>query len=204
MLSSLNSKDFKVKILISTWLIALAGSLLFLYQYQFKNLDFEASFTHFPSQSNLAFDDSKYNLYAFLHPMCVCSEASLDELNNLLHEVDSSKINSQIIFLNKGILSKEKIKEAKLYKQAKYLEKHFGTKIIFDEDGKEISLFKAMSSGGILAYSKDRELLFQGGITDSRGHRGYSRGRDYLKRLFKGERLELETLPVFGCALNNQ
>jgi hypothetical protein len=79
-----------------------------------------------------------------------------------------------------------------------------GSDVSCDPDCREARRFGAATSGETFLYSADGRLLFQGGMTASRGHEGESIGRTTLIALIAGRRVDCRRSPVFGCALRNQ
>jgi hypothetical protein len=74
-----------------------------------------------------------------------------------------------------------------------------GVRVVRD-DGREARRFGARVSGQVLAYDAGGRLVFNGGITGSRGHEGDNAGRSALEALLAG-RPHAETAFVFGCLL---
>lgn len=82
-----------------------------------------------------------------------------------------------------------------------------GVQVNVDHEGEEARLFQAVTSGQTLLYDSEGGLVFQGGITLSRGHAGDNPGRDAIESLLKQKIPSATSPPVFGCALgwvNNQ
>ncbi len=77
-----------------------------------------------------------------------------------------------------------------------------GVTVQLDQDGVEAKRFSAETSGQTLLYSASGHLVFQGGITISRGHSGDSPGRSALMSLLADEDSDLSQTPVFGCPLS--
>jgi hypothetical protein len=74
-----------------------------------------------------------------------------------------------------------------------------------DLEGRESRRFGAATSGQTLLYAADGRLLFNGGITESRGHSGDNAGRSAILSLVLGltsapTGQPLST-PVYGCPL---
>jgi hypothetical protein len=76
-----------------------------------------------------------------------------------------------------------------------------GAKVVSDPDGVEARRFNATTSGHTLLYNERGELLFSGGITQSRGHAGDNTGRFAIESLLAGEQSTCSTTPVFGCPI---
>lgn len=84
-----------------------------------------------------------------------------------------------------------------------------GAGLVWDDGGLEAKRFGATTSGTVLLYDSEGKLLFQGGVTGSRGHEGDNYGLDELRRALTArlpgedkERIR-GALPVFGCAFGS-
>jgi hypothetical protein len=76
-----------------------------------------------------------------------------------------------------------------------------GATIWRDTDGTEASLFHAVTSGHTVLYASDGSLMFQGGITVARGHRGDNAGLEAVLALAEGRMAAHVRTSVFGCPL---
>jgi len=76
-----------------------------------------------------------------------------------------------------------------------------GVQTIEDRAGVEIRRFGASTSGQTLLYDSGGGLVFNGGITASRGHLGANEGRDSIVAWMDGGEAPRIPLPVFGCSL---
>jgi len=76
-----------------------------------------------------------------------------------------------------------------------------GVHAIDDRDGNFAKLAGAFTSGQALLYGVDGQLVFNGGITQARGHSGDNYGRQTIISFLKGETSDRNTTPVFGCSL---
>jgi hypothetical protein len=76
-----------------------------------------------------------------------------------------------------------------------------GVHSIGDRDGTAAGQFGARTSGQVLLYDANGQLLFSGGITASRGHEGRNEGSDSLLALLSGEEASSRSTRVFGCSL---
>jgi hypothetical protein len=71
-----------------------------------------------------------------------------------------------------------------------------------DPDGAIAQAFGAYTSGQVLVYGADGGLLFNGGITASRGHEGDNPGRAAIVARLRDQVPAPSTASVFGCALD--
>jgi hypothetical protein len=74
---------------------------------------------------------------------------------------------------------------------------------ISDKDGLEAIRFGAETSGQVMLYSAQGELLFRGGITVARGHQGGNPGFDTLLACLTEGKADPTPWPVFGCPLRS-
>jgi hypothetical protein len=68
----------------------------------------------------------------------------------------------------------------------------------------EARRFHAATSGETFLFDASGKLLFQGGVTASRGHEGENIGRSTLTALVLTGQAERDRSVVFGCALSNR
>ncbi|MBI1346254.1 hypothetical protein GC163_08180 [bacterium] len=74
--------------------------------------------------------------------------------------------------------------------------------LFWDIGGIEAKRFGVKTSGMVMLFRHDGQLLLAGGVTVSRGHEGKSIGTDRLDELISQNSTEpLQSTPVFGCRL---
>lgn len=135
-------------------------------------------------------------LLLFAHPRCACTRATMRELDRLLARAKDKP--DVTVVLAPGGEPPGSVAGAR----------------VFRDDGTEAARFGAKTSGQVLVYGRDGRLLFNGGITPSRGHEGDSRGADLALRALTpanggtGTGTGTVTAPassssadVFGCAI---
>ncbi len=76
--------------------------------------------------------------------------------------------------------------------------------VVCDPNGAEANRFGAKTSGEALLFTADGRLVFDGGLTSSRGHEGENPACDAMADLLDGGAGEFRQMPVFGCALSDQ
>lgn len=152
-----------------------------------------------PQNSSLKLNSDRPTLLMFVHPHCPCTRASLGELALLMARTQG-KGTAQVIFLKPAKFSQEWSKTG-LWHTANEIP---GVETYLDENGEEAQQFRVSTSGQTLLYSLQGRLLFQGGITASRGHSGDNTGRSALESLLLQGALEQNKTPVFGCSLTDQ
>jgi hypothetical protein len=154
---------------------------------------------HWPAQTRLPFDASRPTLVMFAHPHCPCTRASLGELDVLMARCQG-KVSAHVVFIRPEGTAADWMK-TDLWKKAAAIP---GVSVHCDNDGVESRLFQSETSGQTLLYDEKGNLLFQGGITISRGHSGDNPGRSALVALLDHQLSTQVKTPVFGCSLFNR
>jgi hypothetical protein len=136
-------------------------------------------------------------LLVFAHPFCGCTEATLGELAKITARRARKSPRPAITIL----LTRPKgsaWQRSPLWDDARRL---IGANVVWDEDGREARLFQVLTSGEVLLYGPGGELLFEGGVTGSRGHAGDNYGAAGLAAALDSGLPAKTAHPVFGCAL---
>ena len=76
-----------------------------------------------------------------------------------------------------------------------------GVTVLSDIDGAEAQKFGAQTSGHTFLYDRGGSLLFNGGITASRGHAGDNVGESSLTSIVEKHKGPVAATHVFGCSL---
>ncbi len=79
-----------------------------------------------------------------------------------------------------------------------------GVTVLSDVDGAEAQRFGAETSGHTFVFDPSGRLLFNGGITASRGHSGDNAGESSVVSLINNRRSERANSFVFGCSLKDR
>jgi hypothetical protein len=153
-----------------------------------------------PRESRVLLDAHHFTLVAFMHPQCPCSKASVSELSRLMTRCQGRLI-AQVLFIRPAGFTAG-WEQTDLWREAAVIP---GTFVSVDLDGVEARRFGAMTSGQTALYDPAGHLLFQGGITVSRGHAGDNAGCDAIADLVlhgkRAERTQRGETGVFGCSL---
>lgn len=131
----------------------------------------------------------------FLHAQCPCSRATLSELGRLIAKLNRPTA-FQIYFV--ATANDASWRESSLYAQATRLP---NATITEDPTGTLAAQYGAQTSGQVIAYDAGGKLIFQGGITESRGHEGDSAGKSRLLAALQSPQDGTLTSPVYGCRL---
>lgn len=148
-----------------------------------------------PSQSNIQKQAGKYHLVMCVHPHCPCTRASLYELSHIMRYTNT--LTATLLFVQPRSFDREWVK-TDLWSAAKEIPRVFP---LIDYEGTESRLFGATTSGQVLLFNNDGKLLFNGGITESRGHIGDSFGKNRVLSLVSEHSDEVSSSPYFGCPL---
>lgn len=183
---------------ITVWLAAIAAGFTTLFVYSVTPGAVAGPPARWPSASILERKPSRWTLLMFVHPRCVCSRASLEELSVILRQT-AEPLRTQIVFLRPGGLPAEWSRTA-VWQDASALPH---ASVLVDEDGKESARFGATTSGFTLLYAPDGKLQFSGGITERRGQVGDNAGRFTILSILNARHGGGETTPVFGCPLRD-
>lgn len=151
---------------------------------------------HWPAGTRIPLDSTCDTLVMFAHPQCPCTRASLEELNRLLAQCHG-QVATHVLFLKPGTFSNDWL-QTDLWRSAKAIP---GVVVQADPDGTQARLFGAETSGCVLLYDPQGQLLFKGGITGSRGHAGDNAGVNAVASWLTGQAVSLKQTPVYGCSL---
>jgi hypothetical protein len=153
--------------------------------------------SRWPASAGIAFPSGKPALLVFLHPMCPCSRATLDELNGVLARVPKAALPEIHLLFVRSIRNPD-WNGGDLWERARGIPNAFRHS---DEGGRIAVRFGARTSGATLLYGVNKNLLFQGGITASRGHEGDNVGAERLQAALETGRRAANLTQLFGCAL---
>ena len=133
------------------------------------------------------------------HPECPCTRASVAELAEVIARAHG-KILAYVLFYlpSKGDSAWA---NTELRRSAAQIP---GVTVLSDLDGVEASRFGAETSGHTFVYDAAGRLLFNGGITASRGHSGDNEGESTIVSLANNETGKRSQTFVFGCSIKNQ
>jgi len=152
-----------------------------------------------PGDSRVSRSTQVPTLVLFAHPRCACTRATLGELAILMTHVQG-RVAAHVIFFRPSDGGPEWV-ETDLWKQARAIP---GVSVEPDRDGREAAAFGAIVSGAARLYDREGTLIFDGGMTASRGHSGDNDGRSALQLLLTGSPSPVTHTSVFGCLIGQQ
>ena len=149
-----------------------------------------------PATTTIPRVNGQATLVMFVHPQCSCTSASMSDLAVLMAHCQGL-VNAHVIFFRPSG-SRENWTHSDLWKAAAIIP---GVTVQADEDGREAQLFHAETSGHTALYDAQGRLVFDGGITPSRGHEGDNDGSEAIVALLHGKTPERAQTPVYGCLI---
>jgi hypothetical protein len=185
-----------IPILAALWIVAVAAGSMFLIRYEMTPGSGSSAPAKWPTGTSIPRDSKLPTLVMFAHPRCPCTRASLGELE-LLMARRQGRLSVRVLFIRPTGTNAD-WKETDLWRKASAIP---GVTVRWDDAGIEAHRFKAETSGQTVLYREDGILLFQGGITISRGHSGDNPGRSALEALVDHPVSNPNRTSAFGCAL---
>jgi len=184
----------------AAWLAAVAGGFAFLLRYKSTPAaQSGAAPAQWPAGSRVPRSDRRSTLLLFAHPRCICTRASLAELARMMARFHD-RVEAKVLFWMPADAPPD-WNSGDLWTSAGRIR---GVAVLRDEGGREASRFGIATSGGVVLYDQRGRLLFQGGITQSRGHEGDSFGQERIASLLTTGAADRADAPVFGCALGEE
>lgn len=178
------------------WLLAAGVGFVWILNYQSTSGAAGIAPEHWPTGTQITLDSQRDTLVMFAHPQCPCTRASMEELNRLLARTEG-KVVVQVFFFKPDKFSGDWV-HSDLWKSAAAIP---GVVVREDPNGAQARLFGAETSGDVLLYDTHGRLLFNGGITGSRGHAGDNAGENTIIARLQGQEASLKQTPVYGCSL---
>ena len=138
--------------------------------------------------------DGKFRVLIAYHPHCPCTVAAIRNLQRMQTRISKPHIVCALAYLPKGN-SKDWISST----NSNEIQNLSNVQTIVDCNGQISSELGIKTSGHVLIYSPDGELLFSGGITPGRGHEGDCPASESVISAINDRSSERIRWPVFGC-----
>jgi len=185
----------KLYLALSVWFLTSLAGLATLAMYDYApGLPAEQQV----QEKSLSKHAGDYRLVCFIHPMCPCSAATLSELTEILERC--SKINAEIYFFIPSNGSSH-WRDSRVWRDAERLAR---CTVFADADGAQALKMGAHTSGQVFLFDSANRLVFQGGVTQGRGHVGFNAGTEAILEIAAGKEPITDASRVFGCALSNR
>jgi len=178
------------------WLGAAGGGFGVLYAYGFKPGEAAAATPRWPENCALQRTSGQPTLIIFAHPHCPCTRATLENLSHAMLLVDQP-LTTFVVFVRPAGVPTD-WERTDLWSTASAIP---GAQVLLDDGGALAGQFHAVTSGQALLFGRDGELMFRGGITESRGHAGNSLGVESILASLHGRVPPCDHTAVFGCQL---
>ncbi len=197
MLSRLFSKY--LNIFLALWLSATASGFILLGMYHARPGRSGAPPVRWPGGCPVPLDPGRPTLLIFLHPRCPCSRASVAELASISAS-HLGRFAAHAIVYRPGRPSEDWDRAEDTSIDGASIP---GLRLWADRGGQIGRRFGVETSGHVLLFDPAGRLLFEGGITPSRGHRWGNLGLEALVGRIERSDLGTGSGPVFGCPIVN-
>ena len=191
-----NRKPRLLVLLCILWLSGVAGGMAVLYDYSNQPGPSSGAPLRWPQASSIDRHPGRATLLIFAHPRCPCTRATIGELAVAMRHVQG-QVSGHVLFSKPEPLPND-WEKTDLWRSAAAIP---GVQVLTDLDGTEARRFRAATSGAALLYDADGKLIFNGGITESRGHHGDNAGRSAVVALLTQGIPDRDKTFVFGCEL---
>lgn len=182
--------------LYALWLSSIGAGIVVILDYEDASGSSSQAPDHWILGTSIPLDPAHDTLIMFAHPRCPCTRASLEELNRLLAE-SNGRIAARVLFLRPASYPAD-WSHTELWRSASAIP---GVTVQDDINDALARKFGAETSGYVLLYNPQGQLLFRGGITGSRGHAGDNLGESAIISLALGKPAAVTQTPVYGCSL---
>ncbi|TAE25034.1 MAG: hypothetical protein EAZ92_12815 [Candidatus Kapaibacterium sp.] len=217
--TTMSAKNLQRRIVAITilWAVCVCAGIGFFAWYDVRSTSQSAAPDELPATTQFVLPTEIPSVAMFLHPRCACSHASLAEFAKLAREF-GNQATFRIIFFKPASVELSWIEHDNLFAKAHTLASTLNNvHVSIDEGGKESERFHAEISGFIVAYNAAGKLLYNGGITGSRGHEGNNAGEAVLRKILHdivrtsamprssefqySSVIQSAIAPTFGCTL---
>lgn len=151
-----------------------------------------------PVSSSIQLASDRPTLVMFAHPQCPCTRASIDELAQIVARVQAKPRVYVLFYTPHGSIAEWENTDSR--RSAAQIP---SVTVLSDLDGAEAERFGAQTSGHTLLFDPTGRLLFNGGITASRGHSGDNAGESSIVSLIENRTPWSAQTSVFGCSIKN-
>jgi hypothetical protein len=187
------------------WAGAIAVGLRVLLTYETSPGRVGAVARSWPANSRIQLANDRPTLVMLAHPQCPCTRASMEELAQVMAQA-RDKVRAYVLFYTPRDPSRTggsgpDWHNTDLRRTAAQIP---GVMVLSDVDGAEAQRFGAETSGHTFLFDPSGRLLFNGGITASRGHSGDNAGESSIVSLIDNRASAREQTFVFGCAIKNR
>ena|SRR3989442_9212026 len=184
--------------LLPVWLALIAIGLSLLWSYEDTPGVAAAPPNRWPSASRIKPSPGQATLVMLTHPQCPCTRASIEELDKLMAHC-RGRLKAYVVVI-KPDGAPINWEDGKILRSALTIP---DVSVLVDQNGVEARRFHAETSGQVVLYNPEGNLLFSGGITASRGQAGDNAGETAIESLVNAGSASSDRSFVFGCPLFN-
>lgn len=185
-------------IICALWCLSVTAGMMVLWDYSNGPGPASEPPMSWPHGSSIQRVPNRATLVMMAHPRCPCTRASIRELALIMRHCRES-VSAHVVFYKPAVAT-EDWEKTNLWSSAAAIP---NVEVHTDVNGEEARLFGAATSGVVVVYDVDGQLVFNGGVTGGRGHSGDNAGRSSIVSLLAGDRpVQRETF-VYGCKLFN-
>ena len=196
---SLKAKITLTALLGATWVAATVFGAHALLKYENAPGKVGHISSAWPANSAIQQAPDRPTLVMLAHPQCPCTRASMDELAQVMARVQE-KVRAYVLFYTPRDAGPE-WQNTDTRRSAAQIP---GVIVLSDIDGAEAERFGAETSGHTFLFDQNGQLLFNGGITASRGHSGDNVGESSIASLIDKHASSRAQTFVFGCSFKSQ
>jgi hypothetical protein len=179
--------------------IAAAGALVWLARDSALPGDDGPTPRAWPRASALELARDRPTLAVFVHPRCPCSRATIANLARLSDQLQNKALIEVVAEVPAAVADDSAWSQSSTIAAAEHIP---GVALVVDRGAVEGPLFGALTSGKAVLYAPSGALLYEGGLTASRGHEGDSIGTASIEHLVvDGTPGLAAAAPTFGCAM---
>ena len=190
-------RGWVVRVGAALWVVAVAALFVGAGQYRGTVGEPAQAPSQWPAELPFAPSAGQTTVVMLAHPRCPCTRASLDELDRLMAEV-GDRATAYVLFVRPpGVAAAWE--QTDTWTRAHRIPH---TQVRVDEGGAESARLGALTSGQVVAFDSQGQLVFSGGITAGRGHEGDNAGHARLREIILGGQAATAPGPVFGCPLS--
>lgn len=189
------SRRRRSSVAFGLWLFSLVAVFLWLARQSVADASYVRSPEHKPGSLATAHRGS--SLWLSIHPRCPCTRATIAELSAILRaSADTALRCTVLVVIPEGATGDWMATD--VVEQARALP---ATSVVADSLGLLSGELGAERSGQAVLYSPGGELLFSGGLTASRGHRGPAPSQSSLAEAIATATPRTTLYPTYGCNL---
>lgn len=180
----------------AVWVLLLASGAAATWRYQTRPGPPPADpvARRWPGDLELAREPGRATVVMFAHPRCPCTRASLAELRRAADQLPDADV---IVLFSMPRDADGAWEETSTWEAAASIP---GVRVVRDVNGAMARRLGATTSGHVTAFDRDGTLVFEGGITSSRGHEGESSGGRALLAAVRGG-TDTAHAATYGCEL---